>query len=174
MCGILGHIQISTKNDPLSLACFLSRMRHRGPDDSGQWRSSCGRVILGHNRLSIQDLTSASHQPMISSCQRYAIVFNGEIYNFQQLRSQLITEGVSFASTGDTEVIFMAYKVWGESFLARLNGMFAFAIYDQGTASQPPTLFFARDRAGEKPFYYSHTAESFRFPLSAAPSIDAR
>ncbi len=100
---------------------------------------------------------------MTSSDGRYTIVFNGEIYNFAELRAQLQAQGRRFASTGDTEVLLAAYATWGEECLQRLNGMFAFAIHDCGTAAVGPSLFFARDRAGEKPFYFTHSREEFSF-----------
>lgn len=100
---------------------------------------------------------------MVSHCGRYTIVFNGEIYNFLELRTELADLGVSFTSTGDTEVLLAAYKIWGEACLQRLNGMFALVIHDQGDNATPPSLFIARDRIGEKPFYYIHNAEGFSF-----------
>lgn len=100
---------------------------------------------------------------MRSEDDRYTIVFNGEIYNFAALREELIGHGVRFSSSGDTEIVLAAYRVWGEECLTRLNGMFSFAIYDEGAANVPPSLFFARDRAGEKPFYYVHAPDAFRF-----------
>lgn len=162
MCGILGSIKLT--NDKFGdFSYFLHKMRHRGPDDSGQWQSTCGRVILGHNRLSILDLTEMGHQPMVSPCKRYIVVFNGEIYNYSLLRDELRQMGVEFTSTGDTEVVLIAYQIWGESFLERLNGMFAIAIYDQGEGSILPSLFIARDRAGEKPLFYSNLSGKFNF-----------
>ena len=163
MCGILGTVNYRATRPVRSLDAALQRMAHRGPDGTGIWHSACGRVQLGHLRLAVVDLTNAARQPMPGGNGRYAIVFNGEIYNFPELRAQLEAKGRRFTSTGDTEVLLAAYMEWGEDCLARLNGMFAFAIYDHGTASVAASLFFARDRAGEKPFYYSHAAGRFDF-----------
>jgi asparagine synthase (glutamine-hydrolysing) len=147
------------------------RLRHRGPDGSGLWASECGHVVMGHRRLSVLDLTAHAQQPMVSADKRYTIVFNGEIYNFAALRSELETLGHQFTSTGDTEVLLAAYVSWGADCLQRLNGMFAFAIHDRGTSVVNASLFFARDRAGEKPFYFSHSSQEFAFAseLKALP-----
>lgn len=173
MCGIFGVISIKSNlsRSLPELESSLNRLFSRGPDDGALWFSSGGNVVLGHRRLSIIDLSTSSRQPMTSDCGRYTIVFNGEIYNFQELRSELLRHGVAFRTQGDTEVLLKAYEIWGEDCLPRLNGMFSFAIYDQGTTNTAPTLFFARDRAGEKPFYYSHTSDSFQF-ASELKAID--
>ena len=134
-------------------------MTHRGPDDSGEWWSTDGRVGLAHRRLSIIDLSTAGHQPMLDASGVLSIVFNGEIYNFADLRSELITKGYIFRSHSDTEVILAAYHVWGTECLARFNGMFAFALYD----AQRQVLFLARDRAGEKPLFYHLAKGVLRF-----------
>ena len=125
-------------------------MLHRGPDDSGEWWSDDGQVGLAHRRLSIIDLSSAGTQPMRDDQRGLTIVFNGEIYNFQELRIELNKCGYSFSSASDTEVLLAAYSVWGTECLHKLNGMFAFAIYD----SHRQTVFLARDRVGEKPLFY--------------------
>jgi asparagine synthase (glutamine-hydrolysing) len=163
MCGIAGLVSFkhALNFDVLRLA--TDTLIHRGPDSEGAWISDCKRVVLGHRRLSVIDLSDNSQQPMLSSNGRFTISFNGEIYNFAALRNELELLGQRFASTGDTEVLLSAYATWGADCLVKLNGMFAFAIHDRGTSTSPPLLFFARDRAGEKPFYYSHTADSFRF-----------
>jgi asparagine synthase (glutamine-hydrolysing) len=119
--------------------------------------------MLGHRRLSIIDLSPAGHQPMVSEDGRYVIVFNGEIYNFRELRAELQQQGFQFHSGSDTEVMLLAYLAWGESCINRFNGMFAFVIYDSGDENNAPSLFFARDRAGKKPFYYSYDGQSFEF-----------
>jgi asparagine synthase (glutamine-hydrolysing) len=134
-------------------------MAHRGPDDAGEWWSSDGRVGLAHRRLSIIDLSPAGHQPMHDMAGALSIVFNGEIYNFGELRSQLIALGHSFRSHSDTEVILCAYRQWGTNCLAHLNGMFAFALFD----ARQQTLFLARDRAGEKPLFYHQANGVLRF-----------
>lgn len=163
MCGIVGAVNLNASDIQGSIERKLKRMFHRGPDGSGIWHSDCGRVWLGHNRLAVLDLSNAARQPMISDGGRYAIVFNGEIYNYAELRQELEAAGCRFSSTGDTEVILAAYKIWGEDCLQRFNGMFAFAIYDGGAGGGNASLFFARDRAGEKPFYYSKTPSAFHF-----------
>lgn len=134
-------------------------MSHRGPDDAGEWWSEDGRVGFGFRRLAILDLTPAGHQPMQDVGGELCIVFNGEIYNFADLRKQLVGKGHRFRSRTDTEVILAAYREWGTDCLARLNGMFAFALYD----SRNRQLFLARDRAGEKPLYYSLSHGVMRF-----------
>jgi asparagine synthase (glutamine-hydrolysing) len=124
-------------------------MIHRGPNDAGEWWSEDGRVGLGHRRLSILDLSLAGHQPMRFKEKGLAIVFNGEIYNYQDIRREL-SEGNQWKGNSDTEVLLAAYAKWGTDCLRHLNGMFAFAIYDEQTKQ----LFIARDRAGKKPLYY--------------------
>jgi asparagine synthase (glutamine-hydrolysing) len=162
MCGLVGFVGFG-RRQPHGLERLLARLAHRGPDDSGLFESDDGRVVLGHARLSIIDLSALGHQPMASEDGRYVIVFNGEIYNHREIRQDLASRGVRFVSDSDTEVLLAAYQAWGQDCLARLNGMYAFVIYDKGSASHPPRLFMARDRAGEKPFYYSHRKDSFAF-----------
>lgn len=163
MCGIAGLVNFEHEAKPALLRLATDKLAHRGPDGEGVWVSDCGRVILGHRRLSVIDLSDKAQQPMSSKDGRYTIVFNGELYNFAELRSELLALGHRFTSTGDTEVLLTAYAVWGEGCLERFNGMFAFAIHDRGTSAVAPSLFFARDRAGEKPFYYSHSRQEFGF-----------
>ena len=134
-------------------------MIHRGPDDSGAWFSDDGRVGLAHRRLSIIDLTSSGHQPMQDDLGKIIIVLNGEIYNYQDLRTELISKGHAFHSQSNTEVIIIAYKEWGIECLSRFVGMFAFALYDK----ENKKLVIARDRAGEKPLYYSILNNELRF-----------
>jgi asparagine synthase (glutamine-hydrolysing) len=133
------------------------RIAHRGPDDHGLWTDP--GVALAHRRLSIIDLTPEGHQPMLSSCGRYTIVFNGEIYNYLELRRELEDVGERFSSGSDTEVLLVAFRRWGESALPRLNGMWAFAIWD----SHERSLFASRDRFGKKPFYYVVRPREFLF-----------
>jgi asparagine synthase (glutamine-hydrolysing) len=154
MCGIYGLIRRYNTIDLKHLTRQRDLLKHRGPSDSGTWVSSDGRIGLAHRRLSILDLTAAGHQPMTSQDGRFVIVFNGEIYNHHELRQELRELGHVFYTGADTEVLLCAYIAWGEEFLVRLNGMFAFSIHDRGTAHVPPTLFMARDRAGKKPLYY--------------------
>lgn len=154
MCGIVGVVSINKK--VVQPSGWYNSMRHRGPDDFGEWRSADDRVMLGHARLAIQDLSPLGHQPMLRDGGRYAIVFNGEIYNFKALRSELQELGHVFRSTGDTEVVLAAYEEWGPKCVELFNGMFALAIFDQGINGAEAKLFLARDRAGEKPLYYMH------------------
>lgn len=127
-------------------------MHHRGPDDAGVWQSSDGIATLGSRRLAIIDLSPAGHQPMLDEASGYVIVHNGEIYNYVELRAELKGRGHNFRSNSDTEVLLAAYKEWGTDCLRHLNGMFAFAIWDE----KRKELFAARDRFGEKPFYYHY------------------
>jgi asparagine synthase (glutamine-hydrolysing) len=163
MCGIVGVANLHAPAVQGGMERRLRRLGHRGPDGSGTWYSSCGRVGLGHSRLAVVDLSDAAHQPMVSGDGRFVIVFNGEIYNFKALRAELQGLGFHFPSSGDTEVVLAAYQAWGERCLHRFNGMYALAILDQGGASEARSLFFARDRAGEKPFYYSCADGAFHF-----------
>jgi asparagine synthase (glutamine-hydrolysing) len=158
MCGIVGIASQHSIAARAWLAAGSARLRHRGPDDSGEWWSSDGHAGLAHRRLAIVDLTPAGHQPMLRE-PALSIVFNGEIYNFQDLKSELTAAGHTFVSDSDTEVILAAYATWGTACLARLNGMFAFALYD----AQRRQLFLARDRAGEKPLFYALAGGTIRF-----------
>lgn len=159
MCAIIG---IASKNKVLDrrwLGVGADAMRHRGPDDSGEWWSSDGRVGLAHRRLAIIDPSPAGHQPMADTHGRCCIVFNGEIYNWADLRQQLADRGVEFRSHCDTEVLLAAYREWGPDCLSKLEGMFAFAIHD----ADAEKVFLARDRAGEKPLFYSADSDTIRF-----------
>lgn len=168
MCGICGIVDYN--NSSVVEQGLIERMcgflRHRGPDDEGvvllRGRAHVG---LGHRRLSIIDLSRQGHQPMTNEDQSVWIVFNGEIYNFQELKKDLIAKGHKFLSAGDTEVILHLYEEFGESCLDKLRGMFAFAIWDKNKDS----LFLARDRAGKKPLFYSlrNGVFSFASELSA-------
>lgn len=158
MCGITGLISRSGDDAGRGLLERMrDSMRHRGPDDAGSWWSPDGRVGLAHRRLAIIDLSPAGHQPMLRD--RVAITFNGEIYNFLELRKQLEDSGHTFASSSDTEVMLAAYLQWGPGFVSRLEGMFAFALYDAASDE----LLLARDRAGEKPLFYSASSDGFAF-----------
>jgi asparagine synthase (glutamine-hydrolysing) len=150
-------------------------MTHRGPDDCGAWSSLDGRVAFGHRRLAIIDLSPKGHQPMLSRFGAATLTFNGEIYNYLELRAELQALGYSFDSESDTEVLLAAYAQWGTDCLRRLNGMFAFGIYD----ADEKLLFVARDRAGEKPLFYRHAGGTFAFAselkaLMADPSLSRR
>lgn len=130
---------------------------HRGPDDRGVHID--GSLGLGHRRLSIIDLSDAGRQPMPNAARTLWITYNGEIYNYIELREELRSHGAQFASASDTEVLLKAYEQWGPDCLHRLNGIFAFAIWDQ----RQQRLFCARDRFGVKPFHYCTSGESFLF-----------
>lgn len=153
MCGILGCV--GNYNYEI-FAGALNRMAHRGPDGFGIWQNP--EVILGHRRLSIIDLSENAHQPMEFG-DRYIITLNGEIYNYLEIRSQLISHGVNFKSNSDTEVLLHSYIIWGADCLNKLNGMWSFAIWDK----KENTLFLSRDRLGKKPLFYSTVNESFLF-----------
>lgn len=171
MCGIAGVVNYWGAIDLGLLERKGRLLAHRGPDQAGVWQSECRRVGFAHQRLSVVDLSAASRQPMVSPDGECAIVFNGEIYNFKDVRSELEHLGFRFCSSGDTEVVLTAYRAWGEDCLQHLNGMFAFAIFDQRGAGGDGSLFVARDRAGEKPFYYSHSNATFDF-ASELKAID--
>jgi asparagine synthase (glutamine-hydrolysing) len=157
MCGIVGLFSLNKKNENIEkLRKALYLIQHRGPDASGEWWNTDETVVLGHRRLSILELSNLGNQPMILD-NRYVITFNGEIYNHSKLRSELIKLGAYFNSTSDTEVLLNAYKFWGENCLMKLEGMFAFIIFDK----HYNTAFIARDRAGEKPLYYFNNNQEF-------------
>lgn len=160
MCGITGFI--STKREGLKTQCkrMVSSINHRGPDDHGVWADQHEGIVLGHARLSIIDLSPEGHQPMRSSSGRYVIAFNGEIYNFQLLRKELIKVGVNFRGHSDTEVLLAAIEYWGfQGALEKCVGMFAIALWDK----KDKVLFLARDRVGEKPLYYGQVNGAFLF-----------
>lgn len=159
MCGIAGIAARAPFNDRDLLITMRDAMAHRGPDDAGAWWSEDGRVGLSQRRLAIIDLSPGGHQPMSDSGGVFWITFNGEIYNYRELREELVARGHRFRTASDTEVILEAYRAWGTDCLDRLDGMFAFALYDTRTAH----LFLARDRAGEKPLYYRHTDRALAF-----------
>ena len=159
MCGIVGIASQSPVEAREGIALGRDALRHRGPDDAGEWWAGDARVGFGHRRLAVLDLSQAGHQPMLDATGELCCVFNGEIYNFQELRQELEGKGHRFRSGTDTEVILAAYREWGTDCLARLNGMFAFGLYD----TVRRRLFMARDRAGEKPLYYSLANGILRF-----------
>jgi asparagine synthase (glutamine-hydrolysing) len=157
MCGILGlYVPGGALPPTEEFIPALERLRLRGPDGSGTWRDES--VLLGHRRLAVVDLSAAGRQPMESTDRRFVITFNGEIYNHLQLRHELDPVG-GWRGTCDTETLLEAYRTWGIGCLERLNGMFAFAVWDR----MERTLFVARDRMGLKPLYYSHTNGRFGF-----------
>jgi asparagine synthase (glutamine-hydrolysing) len=163
MCGIAGFWKIPGEPEQTLTEwgdAMNSSLRHRGPDDSGVWVDPAAGIVFAHRRLAILDLSPAGHQPMTSGCQRYVIAFNGEIYNFRELRHDLEKEGQRFHSTSDTEVLVDACATWGvEHTLSRLNGMFSFALWDK----RDRTLTLVRDRMGKKPLYYGWSRHRFLF-----------
>src|SRR5689334_572793 len=159
MCGISGRVNYRTgapvSAETLETMCDL--IRHRGPDGSGVWTD--GAVGFGHRRLAVIDPSDAGRQPFQSVDGRLSITFNGEIYNFQEARRALEQDGCRFLSLTDTEVVVHAYRRYGVACLEHLRGMFAFSIWD----ADQQRLFAARDRAGEKPFYYREDADGLAF-----------
>jgi asparagine synthase (glutamine-hydrolysing) len=158
MCGIVGAIA-STPIEGGLLDRMRDSLAHRGPDHAGSWISCDGKVALGHRRLAIIDLLPEANQPFASSDGRFLLVYNGELYNYRELKTEMEALGVRFRTRSDSEVLLEAYRLWGERALLRFSGMFAFAIWDESER----TLFCARDRAGEKPFYYAEVAGAFLF-----------
>jgi asparagine synthase (glutamine-hydrolysing) len=159
VCGIVGIASHNPISNPEILPLMRDTMHHRGPDDSGEWWSPDRRVGLGHRRLAIIDLSPGGHQPMTDAFGQFCITFNGEIYNYQELRRDLEERGHRFQTASDTEVILEAYRAWGVDCVKRFNGMFAFSLYD----STNERLFLGRDRAGEKPFFYHHAGGCLTF-----------
>ena len=164
MCGIVGILARKTQIPPAVLEQATRSLAHRGPDDSGtvllkETQAEPVEIGLGHRRLAILDLSPLGHQPMQDPVTGNWIVFNGEIYNFRELRKELESAGVEFKSHSDTEVILAAYRVWGESCLTRLGGMFAFALWD----APRKRLLLARDPMGIKPLYYHQSEQTLIF-----------
>ena len=158
MCGICGQFRfdggfVSSK----SLDDMMSKLARRGPDSKGKWLQ--GKVGFGHQRLSVIDLSNLGSQPMVDELLKLTLVFNGTIYNYKSLRTLLIGKGYDFLSNSDTEVIIKAYHFWGEDCVKHLDGMFAFAIWDESSQQ----LFVARDRMGIKPLYFNITTVAFTF-----------
>src|SRR4051812_16521337 len=160
MCGIVGQLgAFDTAQQGVRKAC--ASLEHRGPDDGEVWADVIGGVALGHRRLAILDLSPAGHQPMTSSSGRYVIVFNGEIYNHEELRGQLVGGNDHlWRGHSDTETLLECISAWGvESALRAAVGMFAFGLWDR----QDRKLSLARDRMGEKPLYYGYAGRAFVF-----------
>lgn len=165
MCGISGIIsRISSPDAPSRVRKMTAALAHRGPDGEGRWSNLNGTVHLGHRRLAILDTSEKGQQPF-SYLNRYQIVHNGEIYNYIELRDQLIKQGYNFQTGTDTEVIIAAYDKYGSACLQQFDGMFAFAIWDE----QEGNLFAARDRMGEKPFYYYWDENSVELLFGSEP-----
>jgi asparagine synthase (glutamine-hydrolysing) len=164
MCGICGEVAFDGCGGLAALVRTTDAMRSRGPDASGIF--SQGHLAFGHRRLSILDLSAASQQPMIDNDLGLGIVFNGCIYNFREIRSELLAKGYRFFSEGDTEVILKSYHAWGTQCVRRFKGMFAFAIWERDSGR----VILARDRLGIKPFYYTENSKRFRF-ASTLPAL---
>jgi len=171
MCGIGGVVRTSPMTDERSSAQLLSMaqaLAHRGPDDEGVWLDAAAGIGLCHRRLSIIDISPLGHQPMRSASGRFVITYNGEIYNFRELRAQLAAAGHSFRGTSDTEVLLAGIEEWGViGALRRIVGMFAFGVWDQ----RERTLWLARDRFGEKPLYYAQLDTSVSDGERSGPQI---
>jgi asparagine synthase (glutamine-hydrolysing) len=166
MCGICGIIELNgRKTEEKNLRLMMKTMKHRGPDDEGIFQE--GNVGLGFVRLSIIDLSPAGHQPMFSDCGQYVLVYNGEIYNYIELREELQVKGYTFRTKTDSEVLLKSYLEWGEECLHRFNGMWAFVIYNRNEK----TIFAARDRFGIKPFYYLQNQDFFAFASEIPPLL---
>ncbi|MDH5710608.1 MAG: N-acetylglutaminylglutamine amidotransferase, partial [Gammaproteobacteria bacterium] len=168
MCGICGELRFdNTSPDLARIERMKAKLVQRGPDSEGSY--SNGAVALGHRRLAIIDLSDKAAQPMVDDSAGLALVFNGTIYNYPELREELKAKGHTFKSTGDTEVILRAYAEWGEACLQRLHGMFAFAIWD----ANKKELLVARDRVGIKPLYFSQTDARLLFASNTQALIHA-
>ena len=177
MCGLVGFLNFDRRFEAPQaqqiVRSMAEAMNYRGPDMDGYWASGDNLCHLGHKRLSIIDLSEGGRQPMLDDSGRYVIVFNGEIYNFQELRDKLAETGVTFRSKSDTEVLLKGYIKFGAALFPQLDGMFALAIYD----TQQKTMVLARDRAGEKPLYYRSEPGLFLFgselhTLTKVPGLD--
>ena len=161
MCGIAGFCK-ADENWQKNIEAMNARMLHRGPDAGGFWKEDNGEIVLGHRRLSIIDLSENGAQPMLSHSKRFAVVFNGEIYNYRELAKKLIDEGhvKEFRGSSDTEALLESFEAYGvEETLKYIKGMFAIALYDR----QNKTLMLTRDRVGEKPLYYGFLNGRFIF-----------
>ena len=171
MCGIAGLINLNNAPvSPVTLQKMTDAIAHRGPDGEGHWIDS--NVGLGHRRLAIIDTSSANSQPTLDTSGRYVFSYNGEVYNFRELRLELEAKGYQFRSTGDTEVVLNALVEWGTDAILRFNGMFAFALWDK----KEQTLLLARDRFGVKPLYYLQQGDIFAFgseqkAITAVPEV---
>jgi asparagine synthase (glutamine-hydrolysing) len=177
MCGLVGFLDFDRRFDPEQAQKIVrdmaEAMHYRGPDMDGYWASKDNHCQLGHKRLSVIDLSEGGRQPMVDESGRYVIVFNGEIYNFQDLRAKLEAGGARFRTKSDTEVLLQGYIRFGTALFPQLDGMFALAIYDTVERS----MVLARDRAGEKPLYYRNAPGLFLFgselhALARMPGLD--
>ena len=159
MCGIVGEISFRSLTNTDWIDNAVSNLKHRGPDSHGKWLSENKKVLFGHTRLSILDLTDNGHQPMITNCQNYVITFNGEIYNFKELEKKILEKGIKLKTKSDTEILLNCYKIWNLGCLNMLEGMFAFSIYDK----KNNIVILARDKSGQKPLYLSKNDTSLSF-----------
>ncbi len=158
MCGIAGYLNHDGRPAAVPVLKRMSRaLAHRGPDGEGFWTD--GPLGFGHRRLAIIDLSEAAAQPMLSANGRFVLIYNGEVYNFRELRKELIARGRRFRSSSDTEVVLEAFAEWGSAAVQRFNGMFALALWDRNERK----LVLARDRYGVKPLYYARIGNSILF-----------
>lgn len=165
MCGIVGFTNnISQASDVLEN--MMNRIRHRGPDSEGKYVDD--DIAMGFRRLSIIDLSDVGSQPIFNEDRSKVLTFNGEIYNYKQLKEQLIAAGHEFYTNTDSEVLIHGYEEWGEQLLQKLRGMFAFVIYDKNTKK----LFGARDLFGIKPFYYALMGKTFMWGSEIKSFLD--
>ena len=172
MCGIAGIVNPRASANLGALKHMADSLAHRGPDGEGFWQSENRRIALAHRRLAILDTSDAGTQPLLSDDGRWVLVFNGEIYNFLELRRELEEKGHRFRTQTDSEVLLNGWQCWGWDLLPKMNGMWAFAICD----TQSGDLFLARDRFGVKPLVYTEAADGFYFAsepkaLLALPEI---
>ena len=176
MCGIVGYWNLGGPAiDPSAFQGMLDALTHRGPDDAGTWEDPGAGLCLGHRRLAILDLSAKGHQPMSNESGQIWITYNGEVYNFREIRQELVKFGHRFRSNSDTEVIIKAYEQWGMDCISRFRGMFAFALWD----SRRRKLYLVRDRAGVKPLYYYRDSKLIVFgsemrALALCPSLERR
>ena len=158
MCGICGYVNLSkSQHDATVLHNMVKTLHHRGPDSQGYFEDKKHQVFLGHARLSIIDISDNGRQPMFLD--NLTIVLNGEVYNYSEIKKELVEKGHTFKSSSDTEVVLHAFKEWGAACVNKFIGMFAFAIYD----SEKQTITIFRDRAGVKPLYYYFDQQAFMF-----------
>src|SRR5579871_684533 len=181
MCGVTGFLDATNRSGCEELRDLVTRMAttlyRRGPDDAGDWVDAQAGIALGFRRLAILDLTPTGHQPMLSASGRYVLVFNGEVYNFRELRQELEAQNLAptFRGGSDTEVILAAFEAWGiPKAIRKFIGMFAFALWDR----EERALHLVRDRIGVKPMYYGWVGNTFVFgselkALRAHPDFDA-
>jgi len=167
MCGICGELNLKDPRrvDPERVRSMADLLSHRGPDGEGTWHEA--GAALGHRRLSIIDLSEAASQPMMSSDGRFVLAYNGEVYNYREIREELEAGGVAFGSRSDTEVVLRAWERWGEKALHRFNGMWAFALWDR----REQRLFLSRDRLGVKPLYWAKTKGGVVFASEIPPLL---